>query len=387
MTFTEKIEKLLASNHIKEVIDEFLKFLNEVPQSQSDAKSDAGELRGQIIVLSGRFTDLNSKINTNTVNPESANQERAAIIKSFIQILNQLSSSYPDLNTYLEEKNEDDDWNDAQQKNTIDAYHVYFNKYPNGKYKADTIKLIGELEEVKQKQDSEIKRLALLEKERRENDKLSGEAQKQQTNPSGYSAVSSDSSSPAKSKKGLFIGLGIAALAVIIIIVMLVNKKSSATSEETDNNAAPVENTEPADAVKAELKLAYKSAIVTVGKAKFSVDKNVLTASFTGEALKSLSQVIDDEISENYFVETTYEEPDYRSFKINKDGNEAEVLVLQPQSAVIYDGSTKSCKKKIPLFKQSETVYFNYTENGWIIISFVDGKEPVPDPVACESAN
>ena len=32
MIFTDRIEKLLAANHIKEVIEEFLKFLSEVPQ-------------------------------------------------------------------------------------------------------------------------------------------------------------------------------------------------------------------------------------------------------------------------------------------------------------------------------------------------------------------
>lgn len=31
MIFTEKIEKLLGANHIKEVIEECLKFLSEVP--------------------------------------------------------------------------------------------------------------------------------------------------------------------------------------------------------------------------------------------------------------------------------------------------------------------------------------------------------------------
>lgn len=247
MTFTEKIEKLLAANHIKEVIDEFFKFLNEVPQSKTDARSDANQLRGQIIVLSGRFTELNTKINTNTVNAEAANQEKAAVINSFIQILNQLPSNYPDLNNYLQEKNEDNEWNDAQHKNTIDAYQIYFNKYPNGKYKADTIKLIAELEEVKLKQDTEIKRLALLEKERRANDKQANESQKVQpqvtSQPSDERVATTLSTSPAKSKKGLLIGIGVAVVAAIVIFLMM-NKKSSndAESETIDNENASTDS-------------------------------------------------------------------------------------------------------------------------------------------------
>ena len=180
MPFVERIEKLLINNQMKDVIEEFLEFLSGVPQSNRDARNDANQLRGQIIVLSGRFTDLTNKINTNTLSADTASQERNSLTNSFVQILNQLSSNYPDLNKYVEEKDEDEDWFDAQKKNNIETYHAYFNKYPNGKYKADTIKLISELEEVKQKQESEMKRLAMLEKERRENDKLAAE-QKQAT--------------------------------------------------------------------------------------------------------------------------------------------------------------------------------------------------------------
>lgn len=269
MIFTEKIEKLLASNYLKEVIEAFLKFLNEVPHSNKEARSDAGQLRGQIIVLSGRFTDLNTKINTNTMDSGAANQEKSALINSFIQILNQLPSNFPDLNQYLEEKNEDDEWKEAQKKNTIEEYQDYFNKYPNGKYKADTIKLITELEEVKNKQELEMKRLALLEKERRENDKASAEPIKVQagaTTNQAYQAASVTGSPsaapmyktadpayatnrPVKSRTGLYIALG-ALLGIFFIIILAVavsgneEKQTPAVIEPakdvTENSTAPV---------------------------------------------------------------------------------------------------------------------------------------------------
>jgi hypothetical protein len=232
MSFTERVEKLLASNHIKEVIDEFLKFLNEVPQSNIDAKSDANQLKGQIIILSGRFTDLNTKINTNSIDSENAGHEKSALLNSFMQILNQIPSNYPDLNQYLQEKNEEDEWKDAQNKNTIDAYHAYFNKYPNGKYKADTIKLIAELEDVKLKQDNEIKRLALLEKERRESDRVAEMQRMQQAATNAgqpYKPEVTTVPPPGKSKKGLFIGIGIA---VIVLIIILLSTGNNSTSDE-----------------------------------------------------------------------------------------------------------------------------------------------------------
>lgn len=245
MPFVERIEKLLINNQIKEVIDEFLKFLSEVPQSNKDARNDANQLRGQVIVLSGRFTDLSNKINTQTLGADAASQERNALTNSFVQILNQLSSNYPDLNKYVEEKDEDEDWFDAQKKNNIETYHAYFNKYPNGKYKADTIKLISELEEVKQKQESEMKRLAMLEKERRENDKLAAE-QKQATSSSPVkpvikpSAAEGSIAAATKSKKGLLIGVGVLVLAIIAFFIFRGGKGDDSANQATSENI-PVE--------------------------------------------------------------------------------------------------------------------------------------------------
>jgi hypothetical protein len=227
MIFTERIEKLLASNHIKEVIEEFLRFLNEVPQADRDARNDANQLRGQVILLSGQFTDLNTKINNSTIDPAVANREKATITNAFIQMLNQLPSSYPDLNNYITEKNEDDEWNEAQKKNTIEEYQDYFSKYPNGRYKAETIKLIAELEEVKQKQDTEIKRLAALEKERRENDKAAEtEPQKplnQNIKPKQVYQTKTNviASAQPKSRAGLYIVLGALVGIIFIIVVAL----------------------------------------------------------------------------------------------------------------------------------------------------------------------
>ena len=264
MIFTDRIEKLLAANHIKEVIEEFLKFLSEVPQSDRDARNDANQLRGQIIILSGQFTDLNSKLNSGTIDPSLANREKSSITNSFVQILNQLPSGYPDLNNYVSEKNEDDEWKEAQRKNTIEEYQDYFSKYPNGKYKAATISLIAELEEVKQKQDAEIKRLAALEKERRVNDKANDAETQKTTNTENRTRQSYGSTTnviaPArpKSRAGLYIVVG-ALIGIIFIILLAVGYSSSDPKPNSNPDSInPIGNND--EAAKTELKKAYENA-------------------------------------------------------------------------------------------------------------------------------
>ena len=354
MIFTEKIEKLLGANHLKEVIEEFLKFLSEVPQSNKDARNDANQLRGQIIVLSGRFTELSSKINTNTVNDDTANHEKAALINSFVQILNQMPSNYPDLNNYLEEKNEDDEWNDAQKKNTIEAYQIYFNKYPNGKYKEDTIKLISYLEEVRQKQDNEIKRLALLEKERRENDKHTAESQKVQPvahQSSNEKAPTVTSATPAGSKKGLFIGIGVAVVALIIFLVM--KKSPSAESAATNNDNVA------ADSTTAEA---------------YNIDGNSYYL-IQNRANSSIMSVMNGSVQSNSFIVVTKEEDslhDYQKFSINGI-NPYTILQKQSGMAGYIDEDNYFAQETI-----SEPVTPSQL---WRIMKFKDGYFQIEDNV------
>ncbi len=242
MIFTERIEKLLAANQLRDVIDEFLKFLSEVPQSDRDARNDANQLRGQVILLSGQFTDLNTKINNSTIDPSLANRERSTIINSFIQILNQIPSTYPDLNNFITEKNEDDEWKEAQQKNTIEEYQDYFSKYPNGRYKEETIKLITKLEDIKTKQELEMKQVAAREKERRENDKAAETitqkpAHQEPRNQQPYRSPNPVIPAPAKSRTGLYIALG-AMLGILFIIII-------AVAVSGDETARPVFKPDP----------------------------------------------------------------------------------------------------------------------------------------------
>jgi Effector-associated domain 11 len=318
MIFTERIEKLLASNQLRDVIDEFLRFLNEVPQSDKHARNDANQLRGQVILLSGQFTDLNTKVNSSTIDPSLANRERSTIINSFIQILNQLPSSYPDLNNYITEKNEDDEWKEAQQKNTIEEYQDYFSKYPNGRYKEETIKLITKLEDIKSKQESEMKEVAAREKARRESEKAAENTahktayQEPKVQQSYRSANTPVAPPPAKSRTGLYIALG-ALLGILFIIIIAVslagddNKLPDVEPQPVDNGGSPsavnpwpqseedafivqCQNT-AVNTVGAELAVPYCNCMLQKIKVNYSsfVEANTKMAAMTQEELAAMA--------------------------------------------------------------------------------------------------
>jgi hypothetical protein len=404
MIFTERIEKLLGANHIKEVIDEFLKFLGEVPQSNREARADANQLRGQIIVLSGRFTELNTKVNTNTIDQASANQEKSMIINSFIQILNQLPSNHPDLYRYLDEKNEDDEWKDAQNKNKIEAYQVYFSKYPNGKYKEATIKLIGELEEVKRKQDEEIKRLAMLEKERRENDKAAAvEAQRaRQTaaRQTTYKTAAPVTAAPAKSNKLLYIILGaVAGIVLLIVVANLVvpdekpayNPPAGGGTITKDTTSSYTPEVIPAsatavltEAIKAELISAIRLANNAEINAYSTLNPNALYNSYTGEALKQGLANIEQLKTNGLLLAPTMEKQEFRSFKLSEDGTEANVRSVETWSGIYYWVSTNTCFGKVPSHKVPQTVYLRKSEDGWIVTSIVHDNPNAPETLPCD---
>ena len=388
MIFTDRIEKLLAANHITEVIEEFLKFLSEVPQSDRDARNDANQLRGQIIILSGQFTDLNSKINSGTIDPSLANRERSSITNSFVQILNQLPSGYPDLNNYVAERNEDDEWNEAQRKNTIEEYQDYFNKYPNGKYKAATISLIAELEEVKQKQDLEIKRLAALEKERRENDKAVDAETQKTTNTENRTRQSYGTTTnviaPAKPKSrvGLYIVVG-ALIGIIFIILLAVGYSSSDPKPNPDPNPInPIGNND--EAAKAELKLAFETANETIINAFFYINPSLLNKSFTGEAFKTLNARIEILIANDSYIQAVLQKRVYKNIQLGNNETEGKVEVDETWVYTYFSNSTKLCTGKQPDVKSSETVYFKKNENGWMVTSFTTDNQPSPPLLPCD---
>lgn len=101
MNFIEKIEKYLVNNQLNLVIDDFLKLLSDIPFN-SYAKSEANELRTQIIILAGRFNNLNEKVKLGIINSDSSTIERTSIINSFANILNQLPLTYDKLNSYIQ---------------------------------------------------------------------------------------------------------------------------------------------------------------------------------------------------------------------------------------------------------------------------------------------
>ena len=231
MTLFARIDKLLGSNHIKAALDEFQKFLANCPGGNDDLQGDVDKVSTALIILSSKFADLSEKQNSNTIAPDVADRERASIINSLVQIKNQMRFNHPDLFKHMVEKDEENAWQEALHNNTIDGYQDYFSKYPNGKYKEDSIKFIKQLREKRESQDNEIRKIAEQEKVRRESIET-GQGRPVSTE---YSYPSGPTPAPSKSKKTLFIVSGIVVVAAVAIFFIINSNSSSSeyTEEET----------------------------------------------------------------------------------------------------------------------------------------------------------
>ncbi len=241
MTFAEKIQKHLENNQLKQVIDEFRTLISECPSSEKDAYNDANQLRSQLVVLAGRFNSINDKINLGTASPESANIEKTSIINSFVQILNQLPDTYPDLNNFINDMDEEEAWKEAQNLNTIDGYSRYFKKYPNGKYVAETHRLMKDLNVIKRTQEEEMKRVAQEEKERRDREaKLRekskpADAPKADNNKVNTTSGRTKEVNPENSGSGINKTLIFASIGVVLFILLMVLLLKSPDNSDTKN--------------------------------------------------------------------------------------------------------------------------------------------------------
>ena len=228
MTLFARIDKLLGNNQVKAAIDEFQEFIANCPGGNDDLQGDVDKVSTSLIILSSKFADLSEKQTSNTIAPEVADREKASLINSLVQLKNQIRFNHPDLYKHMLEKDEENAWQEALHSNTIDEYQDYFSKYPNGKYREDSIKFIKQLREKRESQDNEIRRIAEQEKVRRESIETSQErpASSEYSNPPGPAAASN------KSKKTMFIVSGIVVIAAVAILLMVNSNSSSSKAEE-----------------------------------------------------------------------------------------------------------------------------------------------------------
>lgn len=178
--YINKLNELVALNRIEQLIKLLLETINEYSVRSPEKIHEITELKSQIILLSARYNDTSEKINSGVIDSNHAQTAKNQVLSAFISLINNLHT-YESLKEYLKDIEEQKLWEIAVSANTIVAYKTFFEKYPEGKYKEETQRLITQLEEINKKNENEIKRKAQEEKEWREN-----EVQKEKTHQNSY---------------------------------------------------------------------------------------------------------------------------------------------------------------------------------------------------------
>ena len=194
--FQFELQDLIARNKIDKVIKRLLSVLQKCEKSLPDSKEEMREMRNQVVMLSARYTETTDKINRGIISPIHADTAKNQLISAFLNVINKLPDS-THLMDYLNGVEEEEAWKVAAKANTIDAYRVFFSKYPHGKYQEETQRIISELESIQREKEKEIKQKAEEEKDRiiREEAKIKKEKKQAIT---GQAPTNSDEKQAAK---------------------------------------------------------------------------------------------------------------------------------------------------------------------------------------------
>lgn len=189
-TYIQNLEHLISINRLEQAIETLLKSLSDYQPADAQAKTNARELRNYIIGLSQRLHSAKEQSKKGISEQEEVQRERRTVSNNLLNTIYDLDI-YPAFKKYINEQEEEKAWREVSRKNTIAAYQEYFEWFPNGKYRAETHRIITELQEVEQKRSAEMKRIAEQEKRRRnrqEENRRQEPVQQQTAYSSGFMA-------------------------------------------------------------------------------------------------------------------------------------------------------------------------------------------------------
>jgi len=189
-TYIQNLEHLISINRLEQAIETLLKSLSDYQPADAQAKTNARELRNYIIGLSQRLHSAKEQSKKGISEQEEVQRERRTVSNNLLNTIYDLDI-YPAFKKYINEQEEEKAWREVSRKNTIAAYQEYFERFPNGKYRAETHRIITELQEVEQKRSAEMKRIAEQEKRRRnrqEENRSQEPVQQQTAYSSGFMA-------------------------------------------------------------------------------------------------------------------------------------------------------------------------------------------------------
>ncbi len=157
--YIKKIQNFIARGQIGEGFEIFLELISDLSSTSDELKEEVRLLTNEILLLSGKASDLDNQYTKGILEDKIYILNKNKVRHSFINLLNAIDE-YPHFFNYLEELEEEDAWEIAVNKNTIEAYEAYFRNYPKGKYALETQRIIDELK-------ANIKQRAQEERDRR----------------------------------------------------------------------------------------------------------------------------------------------------------------------------------------------------------------------------
>lgn len=166
--YTLELKKLLADHQAPQVMKSLIETLEVASKSSSTLKFEIEPLQSEMIMLSSRLTRINRERSQNLIDQTNFGIELARIEKSILGTLNGLDENYPGLEAYFLEREEDAAWATASASNDIETYQAFFNKYPNGKYREETQRLIEELKTLEVQKNVAFRKTAEAERKRRQ---------------------------------------------------------------------------------------------------------------------------------------------------------------------------------------------------------------------------
>ncbi|MFT4665943.1 MAG: hypothetical protein ACI8YQ_000601 [Polaribacter sp.] len=194
--FLFELQQLVAKNKIEGVIKILLTTFQKCESQRPESKDEIRGLRNQVVLLSARYNETNDKINSGIIDPVHAGTAKNQLISAFLNIIGKLPE-HKELSNYINGLEEEEAWKEAVRKNGIESYRVFFTKYPHGKYKEETQRIISEMETIEKTKEAEIKQKAAEEKERR----LTEERKYERENQSQKEKIKDDTEEKVKNAK------------------------------------------------------------------------------------------------------------------------------------------------------------------------------------------
>lgn len=145
--YLEKLDRYIAKDNLEIALDDFLEMLLVARKKAPQAEAEIQEIKTRVIVLSSQLHDLKKQKQLGTIEANQAFTIKNQIIFKVSELLAEISN-YTEFYSFLQTRDEENNWLSAVNFNTLNATEAYIEKYPNGKYIHEATHLLYELNKI-----------------------------------------------------------------------------------------------------------------------------------------------------------------------------------------------------------------------------------------------